>query len=126
MTSDDVATILINEGGRGWTVVTMGAIAVPESGRDAYAINVNHSPEKPSHRSIDVGLFQINTFFNPQHTITDLLDPEYNTRVALRVLAGAGGPPSGYSRWNAYKAGLHVPHLPEARAAARRLGVSGV
>jgi len=124
LSSDDVAQLLIRAGGQGWTVVTMGAIAVPESGRNAYAINVNHSPEKPSHRSIDIGLFQINTFFNAQHAIKDLLDPEYNTRIALQILAGAGGPPKGYGRWNAYTAGLHHPHLAEARAAARRLGVA--
>lgn len=126
LTSDEVARLLVGQGAKGWTVVTMGAIAVPESGRDAYAVNVNHSPEKPSHRSMDVGLFQINTFFHPQHALRDLLDPEYNARIALQILAAAGGPPTGYSRWNAYKAGLHQPHLAEARAAARRVGVAGV
>lgn len=126
LTADEVAELLIEEGAEGWTVVTMGGIVVAESGRNAYAVNVNHSPDKPSHRSIDVGLFQINSFFNPRHKIRDLFDPRYNTRVALRVLADAGGPPSGYRRWNAYQAGLHVPHLAEARAAARRLGVKGV
>ncbi len=126
LTSDEIAQLLIATGGTGWTVVTMGAIAAAESGRNAYAVNVNHSPEKPSHRSIDVGLFQINTFFNPRHAIKDLLDPRYNTRVALAVLADAGGPPTGYRRWNVYKAGLHTAHLPEARAAARRHGVDGV
>ena len=126
LTSDEVAELLIREGGRGWTVVTMGGIVVAESGRDAYAINVNHSPDKPSHRSIDVGLYQINSFFNSRHAIEDLLDPVYNTRVALDVLADAGGPPKGYRRWNAFRSGLHVPHLAESRAAARRLGVKGV
>jgi hypothetical protein len=126
LTSDEVAELLVQAGAQGWTVVTMGAIAVPESGRNGYAINVNDAPEKPSHRSLDVGLFQINTFFNPKHAIRDLLDPTYNTRVALGILAGAGGPPAGYRRWNAFIAGLHTPHLPEARAAARRVGVTSV
>ena len=126
LSSDEVAELLIQEGGRGWTVVTMGGIVVVESGRNAYAINVNHSPDKPSHRSIDVGLYQINSYYNPRHTIENLLDPAYNTRVALEVLADAGGPPKGYRRWNAFRAGLHVPHLAESRAAARRLGVKGV
>jgi hypothetical protein len=126
LTSDEIAELLIEAGGKGWTVVTMGAIAAAESGRNAYAINVNHSPEKASHRSIDVGLFQINSFFNPRHAIKDLLDPSYNTRVALAVLAGAGGPPTGYRRWNAYTANMHTAHLSEARAAARRKGVSGI
>ena len=126
LTSDQVASALVEQGAKGWTVVTLGAIAVPESGRNAYAVNVNDSPDKPSHRSLDLGLFQINTFWNPTHAIADLLDPAYNTRVALQILAGAGGPPKGYERWNAYKAGLHQPHLSEARAAARRLGVAGI
>jgi hypothetical protein len=126
LTSDAIAELLVAAGGKGWTVVTMGAIAAAESGRNAYAVNVNHSPEKASHRSIDVGLFQINSFFNPRHTIKDLLDPRYNTRVALAVLADAGGPPAGYRRWNAYTAGLHTAHLSESRAAARRQGVNGV
>ena len=126
LTSDEVAELLIGAGGQGWTIVTMGAIAVAESGRNAYAINVNHSPKKPSHRSIDVGLYQINSFFNPRHAIKDLLDPAFNTRVALQVLADAGGPPEGYERWNAYRAGAHVPNVAASRAAARRLGVKGV
>jgi hypothetical protein len=126
VTSDEIAQLLVGAGAQGWTVVTMGAIAVPESGRNAYAVNVNHSPDKPSHRSIDVGLFQINTFYNPKQAIKDLLDPEYNVRAALQILASAGGPPNGYARWNTYKAGSHAPHLTEARAAARRIGVPGV
>jgi hypothetical protein len=126
LTSDQVAQLLIQCGAQGWTVVTMGSITVPESNRNAYAINVNDSPEKPSHRSIDVGLFQINTFWNPTHAVTDLLDPEYNTKVALQILAASGGPPKGYARWNTYVAGVHTPHLPEARAAAKRMGVKDV
>jgi hypothetical protein len=126
LTTHEVAELLVKAGGNGWTVVTMGAIAAAESGRNAYAVNVNDSPDKPSHRSLDLGLFQINTFFNPQHAIKDLLDPELNTRVALQILKDAGGPPNGYNRWNAFKAGLHKPHLPEARAAARRAGVPGI
>jgi hypothetical protein len=126
VTADEIAQLLVRSGAKGWTVVTLGAIAVPESGRNAYAVNVNHSPEKPSHRSIDVGLFQINTFYNPQHAIKDLLDPEYNARVALQILASAGGPPNGYGRWNTYKAGSHTPYVTESRAAARRAGVQGV
>jgi Lysozyme like domain len=80
LTSDEVAELLVQAGAQGWTVVTMGAIAVPESGRNGYAINVNDSPEKPSHRSLDVGLFQINTFFNPKHAILTC-----STRPTTRV-----------------------------------------
>lgn len=126
LTSDEIADLLIRTGGQGWTIVTMGAIAAAESARNAYAVNVNHSPEKPSHRSVDVGLFQINSFYHPRHAIKDLLDPRYNTRLALAILTAAGGPPAGYRRWNAYTAGLHTVHLSEARAAAQRQGVTGV
>lgn len=121
---DDVTMHLLAEGAAGWTVVTMGAIAMAESGRDGYAVNVNHSPGQPSHRSLDIGLFQINTFWNPNHTIRDLLGPVYNVRTALAILRAAGGPGDGYNRWNTYRAGAHLPFLHECRESAQRLGVN--
>ena len=126
LTSDQVATVLVEQGAKGWAVVTMGAIAVPESGRNAYAVNVNDSPDKPSHRSLDVGLFQINTFWNPTHPIADLLDPAYNTEFAVQILAVAGGPPRATSDGTPTRPACSRADVPEARAAARRLGVAGV
>lgn len=121
--ADDVARLLVAEGATGWTVVTMGAICAAESNRDAYAINVVHAPGKDWHRSLDVGLFQINTFFNPVHKIFGLLDPQWNTGVALSILDDAGGPPDGYRRWNVYKSGTFRPFVPECRDAANRAGI---
>jgi Lysozyme like domain len=123
LTADDVARLLVAEGATGWTVVTMGAICAAESGRDAYAVNVNHAPGQAWHRSLDVGMFQVNTFFNSTQKISELLDPEWNTTIALKILADAGGPPVGYMRWNAYRNGMYRPYLPECRDAANRIGV---
>jgi hypothetical protein len=141
LTADDIARLLVAEGATGWTVVTMGAICAAESGRDAYAVNVNHAPGSPPyrdpktgkwvdgkpaepwHRSLDVGLFQVNTFFNPVQKIAELLDPRYNTALALAILHDAGGPPTGYMRWKAYEKGTYRPYMPECRDAANRIGV---
>jgi len=122
-TADDVARLLVAEGATGWTVVTMGAICAAESGRDAYAVNVNHAPGQPWHRSLDVGLFQINTYWNPIQKIVELLDPRYNTALALAILYDAGGPPTGYMRWKAFTSGTFRPYMPECRDAANRIGV---
>ena len=123
LTADDVARLLVAEGATGWTVVTMGAICAAESGRDAYAVNVNHAPGQAWHRSLDVGLFQVNTFFWPRWELDELLDPQINTNVALGILAVGGNPPTGYRAWKAWTNGTFRPYMPECRDAANRIGV---
>lgn len=113
-----------------WQVATMGAICAAESGRDAYESNTVHAPDKPWHRSQDIGLWQINTWFNPTHAVADLFDPAYNARTAFAIWTDAGGlrtnpvtgRPFGYERWNVYKTGAYKPHLAAAIEAARQVG----
>jgi len=123
LNADDVARLLVKEGATGWAVVTMGAIAAAESGRDAYNLSVVHAPGKAWHRSVDQGLYQVSSFWFPAHRQIDLVDPVYCTRVALDILDDAGGPGDGYTRWNVYESGAYKPFVSECRAAARRAGV---
>ena len=124
------AHMLLEAGFTGWPVATMGAICRAESGLNAYAINVVEAERRadgslnPAYRSIDVGIGQINTYWFPTHRIQDLLDPLYNLSLCRRIYLEAGQWSAGYSRWNVYKTGAHLPYAQDAINAARAAGVA--
>jgi hypothetical protein len=135
----EVAAGLVGVGFTGWEVVTMGAICLPESGRDAHEIHLNDDPAKASYLTLDEGLYQINEAWFPYlvkrgilyaDTLTftpQLLNPAVNFRCARAVyLEGSSDaryPVLGYRRWNTYVYGRHVPFLHQARLDARAVGV---
>lgn len=99
-------------------IVTFTAIVLAESGGNAYAVGVNGNPNRPSYRSLDVGLFQINTYWHPQYSIANLLDPLANT-LAARTLSGGW---ATFAPWNAWHNGAFNAFVPRAYAAAQGLG----
>jgi hypothetical protein len=131
LTATDVALGLVGAGFTGWQVVTMGAICVPESGRDVHAFHFNdHNPTKASYLSFGWGLFGINDYHTTKLLVTkgvitlnrplsqQLFNPTTNFRAAREVLLEGG-----YQRWNTWLDGLHIPYLHECRIAARMIGV---
>lgn len=135
LTPVQAAQALVAEGFTGWPVVTFGAIGMAESRLDAHALNRNdHDPTSRAYPSVDHGWLQINDFWQ-QVTIREVLgtvlpvsmllaDPRLCARVALRIFLAAGGAPKGYYLWNTYEQGLHIPYLPQARKAAKAVGVN--
>jgi len=60
-----------------WHSITCVAIALGESGGYEHAINlVDHTPENRSYLSLDLGMWQVNTYWHPDLSIADSLDPE--------------------------------------------------
>ena len=141
----DVVRLVMEAGWKGWHVVTATAIAKAESNHDAYAVGVvkteeRNSPEtgemgelepNPAWRSLDVGLFQINTHWHPQHKIADLLDPAYNTAAAYKLWQGTFDRTAGswadrthaaWSPWAVYDTGAFEQYLSMAAQAAREAG----
>lgn len=123
----DTAYFLLEAGFVGWQVVRFGAIAAAESALNAYAINVNHIPGSIAHRSLDIGLLQINSFFwlSESVSISLLLDPAGNCRTAFDIFKYFGGlrdPVKGYNAWASYRNRTFVPFHSQAYAAAEEAG----
>lgn len=143
----DAAQALVNAGFEGWTVVTMGAIAVPETTNRRGKIDelawhrvITEDPEAPANLSADHGGWQINDFWQRllMRVLMDkgLLDPilplsqqladlQINAHVARAVFLDAGGdeePWMGYKRWTTWRRDLHMPFVGDAEAAAREIG----
>lgn len=147
LTPVEVAQHLVDAGFTGWEVVTMGAIAVPETTNrageiDAHAVHVvDRDPEAAAYRSVDWGAWQINDYwqrFLIPRVLDDLgidptlpwsqslLDPAICAKVARAVFLDAGGdtePSKGYSRWATWENDMHLPFFCDALAAAREVGV---
>jgi hypothetical protein len=70
------------------------AIAMAESGGLVRAKNRNRRP-----RSVDRGLFQINSHWHPEVTRACAFDALCNARAALRISRGG----RDWSEWNAYR-----------------------
>jgi hypothetical protein len=132
MTPVEAAQILVDEGFTGWPVVTFGAIGVAESGLNPLALHRVVKPGSPAHLSVDHGWLQINDYWQADAIdlgidlpVSMLLaGPHHCARVARLIFERAGGAPNGYQLWNTYKNGLHKPHLPAARTAARTIGIN--
>ena len=134
-TFEEVARLAVVAGFTGYQVVTMTAISKAESNHDAYAVGVVDNPaapDSPSYRSLDVGLWQVNTYWWPNVPVAELLDPAGNARQARRVFTSRFDAAKGtwaervkvaYSGWAVYKAGAHERHMPAAFQAAHAVGV---
>ena len=132
----------------GYQIVVMAAICSAESGRNAYANNVNHSTADPlpvTHRSLDAGLWQLNSYWLPKvlaaenqpvptlDTVFGLVyDPVQNAKWAAVWWAHAFKTTAGtysqkligaYSAWASYAAGTHKPFMKASYDAAVAAGV---
>lgn len=120
-----VAGMLRDAGFVGWQVVRMGQIAMAESALNAYAVNVVDNPESLAHRSLDIGLLQINTYWidTQMHPIAELLDPVENCQTAHDIFVARGGvrnPIDGYNAWTTYRTGAYMKWQTQALEASRQ------
>jgi hypothetical protein len=137
ITPNDVGKLAVAAGWKGWQVVTAIAVAKAESGHNGYAINVVGTELRAdgtpnlAYRSLDVGLWQVNTYWWPSATIKDLLDPTKNAGQAYAIWNGTYTKTAGaysakvtaaWDQWAVYEAGMHEAYLPAAVDAARAIG----
>ena len=101
----------------GTAVVAATAIALAESGGNPAA--VHHNTDK--HRTTDVGLWQINTFWHPQYDAEKLKDPAYNAR-AMAAISNNG---TSWSAWTTYGTTRYQAKLAEATTAAATSSAPG-
>jgi hypothetical protein len=105
-----------------WSAINAVAVALAESGGNAHALPVVVNPTSPAHLSVDVGLWQINTYWQRRKftEIAELLDPATNCRLAVDLaLTGTAAElwRPEWKWWTAYTAGAHRRHIPAARDA---------
>lgn len=145
MTPTEASQHLVDAGFTGWTVVTMGAIAIPESTNPAQRGFVNeHSmhlvksnPESRAYLSVDWGAWGINDYWweaslrsagilVPGLPVSmQLLQPAICAKAARHVFVEAGGlddAHEGYDQWVTWRKDLHLPFMCDAEQAAREVG----
>ena len=146
LTPDDIAELLVHAGFTGWSVRTMGAIAMAESLGYAWAHGLNNENSgTPSTSAAYLaeghGVFGMDDYWIPATFRTHGLlaplrdgarsfsqlakNPEWNAQMTRQVFllrAFTHGWSEAYTAWSSYNHGRHEQFLPEASAAARRIG----
>ena len=119
MTDDELARLVCRPGWAWpYAAVTAMAVALAESGGDPHAVHVVDRPDSPAHLSLDLGLWQINTWWHAEVPIAEALDPETAVAHAQRISTNG----RSWSPWAAWKSGAYRRHLPRAQAACRAVG----
>lgn len=117
---DEVARLVLGAGFKGWRVAVIVAIVWAESGGDVYAIGINdHDPLSVSYLSLDRGLCQWNSYWQPHMTNPKCFTPEVTLAEMCKMTVGGF---QSLALWNAFKSGAYLKHLPAANVAARAAG----
>jgi hypothetical protein len=110
LTPNQIAELCFVAGqGRGNLDVAV-AVALAESGGKTDARNTNSDTA----RSVDRGLWQINSYWHPEVGEACADNPVCATKEARRISRGF----ADFSQWSAYKNGSYTRHLPTAAVAA--------
>jgi Lysozyme like domain len=88
------------------------AISWAESGGNVWAIALNTTPGLKSTMSLDLGLCQYNTYWNPHMTTAQAFDPQWSLNRMHDLHAHYG-----YRLWTVYNNGRYLTHLNKARTA---------
>lgn len=117
----DVAQLAVNAGFRNWYVVTITSMLWVESRGNIWAINLNaQNPESPAYLSLDLGLCQFNTFWNPLMTSQQAFDPVWSL-ATMFAITRAGT--ANLDRWASHSSGAYKTYAHDALLAARAVGV---
>ena len=115
---EEVALLIRNDGRIWdyWSSIDCLAICWAESGGDAFASPVVIKPGQPAHLSMDVGLMQMNTYWQRYMSLSEMLTPQTNISSAITLaLNGSKLWKPNWSYWNAYNAGAHLKYIKDAR-----------
>ncbi len=112
-----------------YQVAEIVAVMLAESGGNPLAVGTPiWNPGADTHRSVDLGLCQLNSYYHttvgveafpgmPALTIAQAFDPLDNVQRAWEVIARTSdGFEPNLSWWTAWKNGRHIPHFDNAYA----------
>lgn len=126
-TMADVAALCLNTGIGGWPTISAVAIAWAESGGNAYATNINDGdPTSVAYLSIDLGMWQTNSYWHPEVKPREAFDPELQfphvLRIAQRRTGQYGYISYNWTAWSTYNAGTYKKFITPAYNAVKALG----
>ena len=113
LTDVNIADAVVSAGVSDWRAITLVAIGLAESGGYEAAIRLNPDLLFPS---IDVGVWQINSRWNPQFAVNSMLNRYENARAAVSI-AKADTWSYSWKPWHSYTAGMHTKFMARARVA---------
>jgi Lysozyme like domain len=113
-----------------WRPVTGCAVVMAESGGDPLATGpANWSPGNVAHLSIDLGIFQLNSYWHtvvdpfpdvPKITMADCFDPQKAMAQTWKVINKAKtGWNYNWTAWTAYQSGSYDKHVSASLAGMR-------
>ena len=128
-TPRDICALLCSDGymsPNDWRPITACAVVLGESGGNPLALGkLVYKPESPAHLSIDLGMFQINSYWQvandpyptvPRISWADTFDPRAAWAHTWRVINHTRtGWHYDWSKWVAYTSGAYDRHLGAAR-----------
>lgn len=114
---EEVAVLCYDAGFTGEGLVIALSIIWAESGGNAWAVNINSTPGKPTDGSLDLGIAQFNTYWWLYQKANDLMHPEFAIPLMFRVTKG-----SKFIYWSSYVHGTYKVFLDYARAVVTKLG----
>ena len=116
----EIAEYIKNAGFTGENAGIAIAVIWAESGGNAWAVNINSAPSKPTDGSLDLGLCQWNTYWFSNVKPHQAFDPQYSCN--LMFLASKG---SNFMYWNAFVNKYHVKYLAYGYACAQAVDTPG-
>lgn len=118
---DEIAALVGGEIDLDWNAVNAVAVALAESGGFEHAVNlVDHDPAAVTYLSLDVGLFQVNTYWHDL-PLAASLTPERQVKYVLQLAKRRDGWGYDWSLWTTWKTGAAKRFLGEARHAVNRV-----
>lgn len=126
-TMEEIAEFLRDDGRLWgyWGSINFLATMWGESGGNAFAMPVVVNPDSKAHLSIDVGICQINSYWQSHRydRLEELLDARTNVTVALDIAFSNDEPAWRPTLiwWNIYKKAMHKVHVGQARRAINKV-----
>jgi hypothetical protein len=107
----EIAPLIVRAGFTGVDAITALAVCWAESGGNTLAVNINvANPLSPSFRSMDLGLCQFNTYWNPKFPIADMFDPGKSVERMWQLHSHYG-----FRLWTVFHTGTYQRWIDSAR-----------
>ena len=121
-TAEEIAELVAHHMDLDWHAVNCVAIALAESGGYEHATNlVDDDPDAMAYLSLDIGMWQVNTYWHPDLTIRNSYTPETQIVYVERLAKKKDEWGYDWDLWVTWKNGAAQDRLGEARNAVNHV-----